>query len=312
MIGHVPGRKHAGDRGFRGAGFGQQIAALIHWQFALEQFGRRRMADGDECAVHFNGGRLTRRRIFEREVVEHAIIARHKAFHCLVPQHFNFGIGEQAFLQDLFRPQAVTAVDQGHIVGMVGEIQRLFHRRIPTADHRHLLAAIEEPITRCAGGYALAAQLHFARSAEPLGLRTGADHQRFANIFVAAVANRAERRAVFEVDRNDGVPHHPCADMFGLRLHFLHQPRALHHLAKAGVIFDIGGDGKLAAGLKSLNNNGFQHRAGGIDRGGIARRARTDDQHFGVVGGHYDLPSSNFPTRDMGERGAIVTPPALL
>ena len=47
-----PGREHARNAGVRGIGRRLDIAALVHLQLAIEQLGRRRMADGDEQSVH--------------------------------------------------------------------------------------------------------------------------------------------------------------------------------------------------------------------------------------------------------------------
>ena len=74
-----------------------------------------------------------------------------ETFDRLVPQHADLGMIEQAFLKDLLRAQLVAAVDQRHVVGVVGEVQRLFDRRVAAADHCYLLAAIEEAITRGTG-----------------------------------------------------------------------------------------------------------------------------------------------------------------
>ena len=193
---------------------------------------------------------------------------------------------------------------------MVGEIQRFLDRGVAAADHRHLLAAVEKPVAGRAGGHALAAQRHFARNSQPLGLCAGADDEAIGDIFVPAVTHRAERRAAVQIDRDDGVPDHARADMLGLRLHLLHQPRALHHVAETGIVLDIGGDGQLPAGLHALHHDRFQHRARGIDRGGVACRAGADDEHLCVMGGHGCLPSCECQGRDMGCGRAIVTPPA--
>jgi hypothetical protein len=45
--------------------------------------------------------------------------------------------------------------------------------------------------------------------------------------------------------------------MLGLRLHLLHQPRALDRCREARVIFDVGGDGELAAGCMPWITIGF-------------------------------------------------------
>ena len=80
-----------------------------------------------------------------------------------------------------------------------------------------------------------------------------------------------------EVDRADVIPDDLGADMLGLGLHFLHQPRALDDVAKAGIIFDVGRGGQLAARLDALDDDRRQAGAGGIDGGGIAGRAGTED-----------------------------------
>src|SRR3546814_6733268 len=75
--------------------------------------------------------------------------------------------------------------------------------------------------------------------------------------------------------------------MLGPSLHFLHQPRALDDVTEAGIIFDIGRDGKLPAGLQSLHDDGRQPGARAIDGGGKPGRAGAKDQHAsGMSGGH--------------------------
>ncbi len=69
------------------------------------------------------------------------------------------------------------------------------------------------------------------------------------------------------IDIEDRVPHHPRADMLGLGLHLLHQPRALDHVAEAGIVLDIGGDGQLPAGLEALHHDRLHPRPRAVDRG---------------------------------------------
>ena len=61
--------------------------------------------------------------------------------------------------------------------------------------------------------------------------------------------------------------------MLGLRAHLFHQPRALDHVGEAWIVFDIGGDGELAARLQARDQHRLAHRARGVDRGGVAGRA---------------------------------------
>ena len=67
------------------------------------------------------------------------------------------------------------------------------------------------------------------------------------------------------------------ADVQGLGLHLLHQPGALDGLGEAGIVLDVGGDGQLAAGLETGDDDGVQRGAGGVDGGGPAGGAGADD-----------------------------------
>ena len=112
-----------------------------------------------------------------------------------VPDDLDVGIGEQPVLQDLLGAQRIAAVDQGHVVAVVGEVERFLDRGVAAADHRDLLAAIEEAVAGRAGRRAPALHMLFGRQAEPLGLGAGRDHQRVGKIFAAAVAAQPERPA---------------------------------------------------------------------------------------------------------------------
>src|SRR3546814_10643527 len=90
----------------------------------------------------------------------------------------------------------VAAVDQRHIVAMVGQVQRLLDRGVAATDHHDLLAAIEEAVAGRAGRDALAAQFLLARNAEPFGLRTCRDHQRFGHIDVRSEEHTSELQSL--------------------------------------------------------------------------------------------------------------------
>ncbi len=161
-------------------------------------------------------------------------------------------------------------------MAVVGEVERFLDRGVAAADHRDLLAAVEEAVAGRAGRGALALHMLFGRQAEPFGLGAGGDDQRVGMIFGAAVALQHER-AARQVDLGDMVPHHLGADMLGLGLHLLHQPGALDDVAEAGIIFDVGGGGQLAAGLDALDDDRRKAGARGIDGGGVAGGAGAED-----------------------------------
>ena len=74
----------------------------------------------------------------------------------------------------------------------------------------------------------------------------------------------------------------PGADMLGLLLHLLHQPGTLDDVGEAWIVFYVGSDGELTAGLDALDHDRLQHGARRIDRGGVASRARADDYDLGM------------------------------
>jgi hypothetical protein len=66
-----------------------------------------------------------------------------------VPDDLDVRIGKKAVLQDLFSTQRITAMDQGNVLAVVGHVDGFLDGGVAAADHRHLLAAIEEAV---AGG----------------------------------------------------------------------------------------------------------------------------------------------------------------
>ena len=100
-------------------------------------------------------------------------------------------------------------------------------------------------------------------------------------IDVARVAGQAER-PLRQVELGDEIGDDFGADMGGLLLHLLHQPGTLDDVGEARIVFHVGGDGELAAGLDALDQNRLEHGARCIDRGGVAGRAGTDNDDLGM------------------------------
>src|SRR5258706_12061303 len=88
--------------------------------------------------------------------------------------------------------------------------------------------------------------------------------------------------------------------MGGLLFHLLHQPRAMNDVGKTRIIFHVGGDGELAAGLDALNQHGFKHRPRRVDRGGVTCGTGTDDDDLGMDGGRHRGRSLSL--REFGQR----------
>ena len=193
---------------------------------------------------------------------------------------------EQALLQDALGAEMVAAMHDRHGRSKVGQEQRLLDRGVAAADHDDLLAAIEEPVAGRAGRDSEPLEFLFRRHAEPARLGAGGEDHRLGEIDIARIAGQPER-LLREFEPGDEVGDDLGADMGGLLFHLLHQPRALDDVGKSRIVFHVGGDGELTAGLDALNQHGFEHRARRIDRRGVTRRAGADDDDLGVDGGRH-------------------------
>ena len=75
-----------------------------------------------------------------------------------VPEELDLRVGERPVLHDLGRPQLVAAVDDGDLVGELGEERGLLDGRVAAADDRDLVAAEEEAVAGRARRQAVAEQ----------------------------------------------------------------------------------------------------------------------------------------------------------
>ena len=142
------------------------------------------------------------------------------------------------------------------------------------------MALVEEAVAGGAGRDALAAELLFRRNAQILGGRAGGDDQRIAG--VAAVVARERERALREIHRVDVIVDDLGVEALGVRLHALHQRRAQQAVRVAGPVVDFGGRHELAALLHAGDQQGFAVGARGVDGGGVAGRAGTEDDERAV------------------------------
>ncbi len=207
----------------------------------------------------------------------------------MIPDDLDLGVLEQAVLQDLLRAEVVAPMDDGDALGEVGQEDRFLDGGVASADDHHFLALVEEAVAGGAGRDAVAFEVLFRGDAEPARLGAGADDQRVARIGVAGLALE-HKGAPLQIDLGDLVHDDFGADMLGLGAHLLHEPRPLDDIGEARVVLDVGGDGKLAARLRALDQQGVQHGARRVDGGRVARRARSEDQNLCMPGiGHCTL-----------------------
>src|SRR4051794_14943388 len=168
-----------------------------------------------------------------------------------------------------------------HFGREVRQEERFLHGRVAAADHQHVLSAVEKAVAGGAGRDAVALEFLLRRQLQPTRLRAGRDDEAVHVIAVARIAFEAER-PMRKIDLAYMVGDNFRSDMLGLLLHLLHQPGTLDDVGETRIVLHVGRDRQLAAGLDAQDQGGVQHGARGINRGGVARRPRADDDNLGV------------------------------
>ena len=90
-------------------------------------------------------------------------------------------------------------MDDRHLRREARQEERLFHRRVPTADDGHRLAAEERAVAGRAGRHAVAHQLRLGLEADQLRRRTGRDDDRLGLVLVEGNASNVGACEVMDV-----------------------------------------------------------------------------------------------------------------
>src|SRR5262249_29092385 len=265
IVSHIAGGEDAGHRGRGRVRRGFDVARGLHVKLPGNELRRRGVADGDEDAVGGNFAHRVGFQIAQDDALdlERILTADNVGEHA-VPDHRYFRIPEQPVLQDLLRAERVAPMHDRDLAGKIGEEQRLLDRGIAASDDQDFLAAIEEAVAGGAGGNAKAFEFLLGGEVKPACLRAGRKNQRLSEIDVARIALQPERPAR-KVDLADMVGDDARADVRGLLLHLLHEPRALDDVGEPRIVLDIGGNRELASRLHALDQHRLKHRARRID-----------------------------------------------
>ena len=218
-----------------------------------------------------------------------------------IPDHLDLRVGEQPRLVGPVGAQPVATVDQIDLGSEIGQEQRLLDRGVAPADDRHRLAPEEESVARRARRHAKPSEPCFRIEAEPARLRPGRDDETVGDVAGAAV-ERHDEGPPRQIDRRDDVgdDRHPdVARLFG---HADHQVGA-EDADVARPVLDVGRDRQLAAGLEPLDEDGVERGAGGVDRRGIAGRARAEDENPGCNVSHPRYLARSVPGATNCRRG---------
>src|SRR5712691_3641182 len=293
----VPGNEHAGN-GSQAAVPGNQIAVRIHFDFSLEHRGIRIVANGYEYSVEqdfacFSGLRMAQPHTFHEAFGGDDFLDYGRR------DELDFPVGLGAFNHDLGGAEFLAAVDEIYLAGVARQKVGLFHSGIAAAHHGDGLASKEIAVAGGAGGNAVADQFFFALEAQQTRGGSGSNNQslRFKGIFSGDDPERAPGKVHFR----DGSGFEFRAEFLRLLAHVFNELRPQNPLRKAGEIFDMGGEGKLTAGFVPVQDERLQVRTGGVDRGGEASAATSDDDD---VVHSLSLQAIRFSTAAAGYYGA--------
>ena len=279
---HVTGSEHAGHTGLGGKALESTLGhdiAVVHGQLTLEDLGIGRMADGNKAALQRDVFQRAGGGAFETDAGNTTVVAQH-FFQGLKGFELNLARGHffhQLVHQDGLGLELVAAVHQVHLAGDVGQIERLFHRRVAAAHNTAHLVAVEKAVAGGAARHAAAHEGRLGGQAQVLGRGAGGQNQGVAGVSgVVALEREGALAQVYGVDvvKNDFGFETLCVLQKAL-----HQFRALHAVDVGRPVVHLGGGHELAA----LGHAGDQHRvqigARGVDGSGVTGRPGAQDQN---------------------------------
>ena len=176
-------------------------------------------------------------------------------------------------------PEFVAAHNHVDLVADVGQVARLFGRRVAAAHHGYVLSAVEETVAGGACAHAHSLEFVFGGQSEVFGRCAGGYDERLG--FDGAVAVHGQDEGIsLQIDIGDDAPAYFHAEAFGLFAEVLHELRTHDAFRVSGKVLDFGRRGELSAGQHSLVEDGAEVRASRVYCGRISCGAAAHDEAF--------------------------------
>ena len=166
-------------------------------------------------------------------------------------------------------------MNDGHALGESRQENRFLERGVTAADHGDVLLPEEESVTGRAPGHAPAGQALFIGHAQRPISRTHRENDRSGLVAVAIGGDGLDPAS--QVDCGDIGGDQFGPKMLGLLAQRLHQLRALNSFSETRKVLDHRGPHESATVLGAFEHQRVEVGARGVDRRGVPRRSRTDD-----------------------------------
>jgi hypothetical protein len=308
VVDQVAAGEDAGLVGLGGGVCHQDVSLGVEVDLPAQQLRAWVVADGDEEAGDRQRSGLAGHGVAQRQRLEP--VAAVDLGDLGVPEDLELLVGERALLHDLGGPELVAAVDQVDLGAEPREEGGLLDGGVTPADHGDRLLAEEEAVAGRTPGDTTPRELFLARQSElPVARPRREDHRPRG---VGVGGRPDDLQVAGEVDLDHVVGHQLGAEPLGLGAHLVHQRRAHDAVAEAREVLDLrGGHQRAAGGDRTLEHQRLERGPCGVERRGVARRPRADDDDVAGLVRHAAPRSWVAPgTRDRTDRRRAEFPGA--
>src|SRR5579883_1556630 len=281
---YISGDENARHFG-QAAVLGDEVAILIHIEFAAKHGRVGDVTDSHEEAVDFDGASIAAVRIADFHSFDVALRGN-DFLDDGGGDEFDFLIGARAIEHDFRGAKFVAAVNQMHFAGVAREEIGFLHGRVAAANNGNGLAAEEEAVTGGARRDAVADKFALSGETEHARGSAGGDDQSPRD--VVHVAGFNAKRPGGQIHVGDGAGAKFRAEFPGLFAHVFDEFRTHDAVGKARKILDVGGERKLAARFVAVNHHRLKVGAGRIDGGGQPGAAASNDDD--VIHSRFSTP----------------------
>src|SRR4051812_15557581 len=277
-VDEVADREDASEVGSGRVRLGDDVALLVGVHLADDQLGARDVADRDERSFRLDLLGLARLRVAQPDLRKLAIVTGDELLRDEGGLEVDVPLLLRPLLHDLGGAVVVTAVHAGQLVGVLGDEDRVLHRRVAAAEDEHILALEEGAVADTTGGDAAAGELDLTGDVEAPWLCAHCqDHAlRLVDLITDVDLLRA---SVGELHAIDVIGHEAGSEALRLGTELVHHLRPHDAFGVAGVVLDVGRVLQLAAPTEALEDERLEVGAGRVERCRVTGGATADDDH---------------------------------